>query len=258
MSQKSIASRFTALVLAAATVALTGCATNDPDIAFDPLEPLNRTVYGLNEGIDILALGPVSRIYKEGVPSPFQVIFRNIYRNLEMPVIAFNKLLQGDLSGTGTALGRFMVNTVAGAGGIADIATPAGLPFEDTDFGVTLASWGVKSGPYLVLPLLGPSNFRDATGKVVDWAVDPVRWATKDNDTDMFYYSANALRALDARAGVDAVIEDARKNSLDSYATLRSYFSQHREAEVNKALGRDEPQPAAEPKKKSKGKKKKK
>jgi len=231
MSQLSLSSRFLGLFLAVSTISLSACSSTG-DAVFDPLEPLNRTVYGLNEAADILLIGPAATIYREGVPQPVQHRVRNTVQNLELPVIAANKLLQGKLEGTGTALGRFAVNSTLGLFGIFDVATDWGMPYEKTDFGVTLASWGAPSGPYLFLPLVGPSNLRDGVGRGVDMYGDPVRWATKDNDGRTFYYAANAMRALDARGGLDAVINDARKNSLDSYATLRSYYSQHREAEI--------------------------
>jgi len=234
MSQQSRSSRFLRLFLAAATLSLSACASHTAtgDSVYDPFEPLNRTVYGLNEAADILLIGPAATIYREGVPQPVQTRVRYAVQNLELPVIAANKLLQGNFEGTGTAVGRFAVNSTLGVLGIFDVATDWGMPYEKTDFGVTLASWGLEEGPYLFLPLVGPSNLRDGVGRGVDMFGDPVRWATKDNDGRLFYYVANALRAIDARGGADAVINDARTNSLDSYATLRSYYSQHRASEV--------------------------
>jgi len=149
-----------------------------------------------------------------------------------------NRLLQGRFDDAGTAIGRFAVNTVAGVGGLADVATDIGLPYEKTDFGVTMASWGAPAGPYLFLPFMGPSSLRDGTGRLVDSLADPVRIIAMNNDAEAPFYTAGALRALDTRAAFDEVIQDARKNSLDSYATLRSSYGQNRAAAINAQLDR--------------------
>jgi phospholipid-binding lipoprotein MlaA len=124
----------------------------------DPLEGFNRAIYGINTAADILFIGPASTIYSEGVPEPVQGVLGNIVDNLKLPLIAINHLLQGDFSDFGTTVGRFVVNSTVGIAGAMDIATDAGLPERKTDFGITLASWGLDTGPYLVLPLFGPSK----------------------------------------------------------------------------------------------------
>jgi phospholipid-binding lipoprotein MlaA len=227
-----------ASLLGLSLLGLTGCATslNENEIA-DPLEGLNRAVYGVNEAADILFIGPASTIYHEGMPEPVQGVVRNFFRNLEMPVIAINKLLQGNVDGFGTAVGRFFVNTIAGVGGLADIATNVGLPYEDTDFGITLASWGMDPAFYLVLPVIGPSSLRDGIGRGVEWYADPVRLAAHNNDYDSAMFGVSAARVLDTRATYDAAISDTRTNTLDTYAAWRSLYSQRRAAEINKQLG---------------------
>lgn len=230
------------LSLLAALVLLPGCASTKADYQSaeipDPLEGLNRAVYGANTAADYLILGPASTIYREAVPTPFQDVIRNFFRNLEMPVIAANKLLQGDVDGFGRAVGRFFVNTIAGVGGIADIASYDGLKYEPTDFGVTLASWGADPGLYLVLPLVGPSSLRDGIGMGVDWYADPVRIVASNNELDDQLMVVSSLRYLDTRAAYDAAISDTRKNSLDPYAAFRSLYAQHRAAEIKEQLGR--------------------
>lgn len=223
-------------------LSLTGCASsmNENEIP-DPLEGLNRAVYGVNEVTDILFIGPASTIYHEGMPEPVQGVVRNFFRNLEMPVIALNKLLQGNVDGFGTAVGRFFVNTIAGVGGVADVATGAGLPYEDTDFGVTLASWGMEPTFYLVLPIMGPSSLRDGLGRGVDWFADPVRLAAHANDLDTAMMSVSTVRALDTRASYDAAIRDTRMNSLDTYAAWRSLYSQSRAATIRDQLSPAQP-----------------
>lgn len=228
------------LSLLAALILLPGCASTSADYQSaeiaDPLEGLNRAVYGVNTGIDYLITGPASYVYREAVPSPFQDVIRNFFRNLELPIIAMNKLLQGNIDGFGTAAGRFMVNTVAGVGGIADIASHAGLKYEPTDFGITLASWGAEPGFYLVLPLIGPSSLRDGVGRGVDWYADPVRILADNNEIDGQLMIVSGLRYLDTRAAYDAAIRDTRKNSLDPYAAFRSLFAQSRAAEIKAQL----------------------
>lgn len=227
-----------------APLALTGCASTKDDYQtassmeiIDPLEGFNRAVYGLNEAADILFIGPASHIYRDATPEPVQSVVRNFVRNLEMPVIAINKLLQGNLDGFGTALGRFLVNSTVGLAGLADIATGAGLPYEDTDFGVTLASWGADPVMYVMLPLLGPSTLRDGVGRGVDYLMDPVRIAADNQDLDTELFAANTLRLLDTRASLDAAIRDTRSNAIDSYAALRSFYVQRRAAEIKDQLG---------------------
>lgn len=219
-------------------LSLSGCATvqNEGEMA-DPLEGVNRAVYGLNEATDILFIGPASTIYREGMPTPIQDIVRNFFRNLELPIIAANKLLQGNWEGAGTAVARFAVNSTVGVAGLADVATQWDLPYQDTDFGVTLASWGMTDpGFYLVLPLLGPSSLRDGIGRGVDWFADPVRIMANNNDLDTAYMATNSLRAVDTRASLDKVFEDTRSNSLDTYATWRSLYNQRRTADIKTQL----------------------
>lgn len=233
-----------AAVFAALLLALPACASQKSDTAalggdeiLDPFEGVNRAVFGLNEALDILYIGPASTIYHEAMPEPVQGAVRNVVHNLEMPIIAINKLLQGNVDGFGTAVGRFFVNTIAGVGGIVDVASEVGLPYEDTDFGVTLASWGVDPVVYVMLPLFGPSSLRDGVGRAADWAADPVRIYAFREDVREGYMAAGTLRMLDARSGVETMIADTRRNSLDTYATFRSLYAQHRAAEVRRQLG---------------------
>jgi phospholipid-binding lipoprotein MlaA len=227
------------LVLALSLIALTGCSSTKADYSEmnDPLEGLNRAVFGLNTAADILFIGPAAHIYSEATPEPIQGVVRNFTNNLKLPLVAINKLLQGNLDGFGVALGRFLVNSTAGVAGLADIATGAGLPYQPTDFGATLASWGAEPAFYIVLPLFGPSNLRDSVGMGVDTLADPVRWFAREEHLRTEHFAVGTLAALDKRASLDAAIRDARSNSLDSYATLRSYYSQSRAAELKKQFG---------------------
>ncbi|HEV7368807.1 VacJ family lipoprotein [Arenibaculum sp.] len=204
----------------------------------DPLEPVNRVVYGFNEAADILVLRPAAEVYRGTVPTPVRMAVRNFLLNLTSPLLVANELLQGDFEGAQVAFSRFLVNTTIGLGGAFDIAGRyRDLHYEYEDFGQTLAVWGVPDGPYLVLPLLGPSNLRDATGLVADTAADPVNiWA---NNADRS--GAMAVRAgvtgVDTRTELIEAVDDLRRNSLDPYASARSLYRQRRATEINDGSG---------------------
>ncbi|HYH18155.1 MAG TPA: VacJ family lipoprotein [Azospirillum sp.] len=228
LSRSLLRTAATALVLATAA-----CATPSGDSANDPLEPVNRAIWGFNEGTDILLVRPATEVYVNAVPDPVREVVHNFLINLTMPLVIANQLLQGDAQGASDATGRFLTNTILGMGGLADVATEARIPYESEDFGQTLAVWGLGEGPYLVLPLLGPSGLRDAAGLGVDTVADPARVAA---------YASGAKGALWARAGATTVdtrsqylgtIDDIRRNSVDPYASLRSLYRQRRQVEIN-------------------------
>ncbi len=194
----------------------------------DPLEPVNRVVFGLNELVDVILLGPVSEAYGE-LPSPVRTGVRNVLDNLRAPVTFVNDLLQGEPDRAGTTFARFFINSTLGVFGLFDIASELGHQQHKEDFGQTLAVWGVVEGPFLMLPLLGPSTLRDLGGLAVDQlALDP--WNTIAGG------ELQAARAgsevIDTRYRLDPVIRDVRRNSLDPYATVRSAYAQRRAAEI--------------------------
>lgn len=212
-------------VLLAVLVAAAPARAQDGD---DPLEPVNRVVYGLNELADVMLIGPVAQAYGE-LPSPLRTAVRNVLDNLRAPVIFANDLLQGETDRAGTTLARFMINSTIGLFGLFDLASELGHPKHGEDFGQTLAVWGVGDGPFLVLPLLGPSNLRDAAGLVVDrLALDP--WG--ELASSEVGLARNGAEAIDTRQRLDSVIQDVRRNSLDPYATVRSAYRQRRAAEI--------------------------
>jgi len=220
---------------------VSGCASpsrDDPaamaayEEANDPLEGVNRAIFGFNEGTDILLIRPAAEIYREIVPNPIRNGFRNFLRNLRSPLTIANELLQGDWNGAEVATKRFLVNTTAGVGGVMDVAADAGLPYQSEDFGQTLAVWGIPDGPFLVLPLLGPSNFRDTAGIAAEAFGDPVNLWAANNDEDWVPTSRAGVGGLDTRAGLIEPIDDLRRNSLDYYASLRSLYRQNRQSEI--------------------------
>ena len=222
----------------AATVLVAGCATPPPAsdsaavAAFqqdnDPYEPFNRAMLDFNLALDKAILKPVAFVYKEGVPDPLRTNVYNFLENLRSPVIFANDLLQGEMDRAGTTLLRFGMNTTVGLLGINDFATEAGIHKHDEDFGQTLAVWEVKPGPYLVLPIFGPSNPRDGVGLIVDTLLDPVTWLAPSE----YRIGRAVTRAVDRRARRYDEINDLEKNSLDFYSTVKSLYRQRRLDEI--------------------------
>lgn len=194
----------------------------------DPLEPINRTIFGLNELVDVMLLGPVAQAYGE-LPRPVRTGVRNVLDNLRAPVTFVNDLLQGETDRAGTTFARLFINSTIGIFGLFDLASEFGYPQHKEDFGQTLAVWGAGDGPFLMLPLLGPSTVRDAAGWVVDAvAIDPIGQVAGSE----VGIARAAGEAVDTRQRLDAVIQDVRRNSLDPYATVRSAYLQRRAVEI--------------------------
>ena len=237
-SSASLRRHFVSLCAAATALAAAGCATvpeNDPEAlaayeeANDPLEPMNRYFFEVNYALDELFLKPIAGWYYIALPNPAQDGVRNFLRNLSSPVILANDLFQGETDRAGTTLIRFLVNSTIGIAGLIDVAGEMGYPYHDEDFGQTLAVHGADEGPYLVLPLLGPSNPRDVGGRVVDIFLDPLTYITYGNDNlaELMYVRAG-LTVVDARARNLKTFDEIRAGSLDYYATIRSLYRQRR------------------------------
>ena len=225
-----------------AVMALAGCASNgtgvsgsgDADIS-DPFEGFNRGVFAFNNAVDDAYINPIVLTYREIMPEGGRTGVRNFLRNLKSPITFMNQALQGDLSGAGDVLLRAVVNTFVGVGGIFDVAGAEGVPYEQEDFGQTLAVWGVGHGPYVVVPVLGPSSLRDYFGYFVDSFADPLRWYLYNTDREEVYFAKLGVDYLDLREGLIDVLTDLQRSSIDYYAATRSIYYQRREA-----LTRDE------------------
>ncbi len=239
------AARFGALFLAAAVLA--GCASapspGDAEALAeynqvnDPGEPTNRAIFGVNRALDSVLLKPAAIVYMDYTPEIFQTTIHNLLNNLRSPVIFFNDILQGEFRRAGTTFFRFVVNSTIGFLGLADPATEMGLAGHNEDFGQTLAIWGVPEGPYLMLPIFGPSNPRDAVGVVVDFLIDPLNiWASNTN-RNWVPVARAGVRAVDIRARNFDALEDLEKTSLDFYAAIRSLYRQRRDDEINNGTG---------------------
>jgi len=201
---------------------LGGCATTGNPR--DPLEPMNRAIYSFNDSVDQAILKPVAEAYQAVLPSFVRTGVSNFFSNISDVVIALNNLLQGKPVNAASDVGRIAVNTTVGILGVFDVATELGMEKHNEDFGQTLGYWGMSDGPFLMLPLLGPSNLRDTAGLVADFKIDPVTYVDPSSDRNMLWGS----RALSQRAdllGASKILETA---ALDPYAFLRDAYYQRR------------------------------
>jgi phospholipid-binding lipoprotein MlaA len=199
----------------------------------DPGEPAMRAIFEFNLALDKMVLKPAAEFYKGFVPPVFQSGVHNFLNNLRTPIILLNDVLQGKFERAGTTLSRFIVNTTVGVLGLSDKAAEMGMEYHNEDFGQTLAVWGADEGPYLMLPILGPSNPRDAVGLAVDFLTDPINLWANNTHREEVVWARTGTRAVDERARNFDVIEDLEKSSLDFYATVRSLYRQRRKDEIN-------------------------
>jgi phospholipid-binding lipoprotein MlaA len=198
----------------------------------DPLEPVNREIFDFNQFLDRILLKPLAKGYVFVLPQDGRETVRHVLDNLKEPTVFFNNALQGEFERAGITVGRFAINTTVGLGGIMDVAKDVGLKRQPADFGQTLYAWGFPQGPYLVLPIFGPSNPRDAIGMGIDSYADPLSLLAKIHDFEELSIGRFVANGLDERARVLDILDDLQKNSLDFYAQLRSLSQQHRDAEL--------------------------
>lgn len=209
----------------------------------DPFERLNRRMFAFNRKVDAWVIAPVSRTYGFLMPRPAKAGVRNFLFNLASPVRLVNDVLQGQWSNAGNTAARFAINTVAGIGGLVDTAKHAGLPPHDADFGQTLAKKGVGSGPFLVVPVLGPTTVRDGFGVIVDTAMNPATYlATPVVSSTLLSAGIGAsATGLVEREHHDRDLKRLEEGSTDYYAALRSAYYQNRIAEIGAG---EDPAPA--------------
>lgn len=205
----------------------------------DPLEPTNRVFYSINDGLDTYVLRPVAVAYRQ-VPQAVRTPIHNVLSNIGTPAGFANEVLQAHPKRAGTMMMRFVLNSTAGVGGLFDVASGLGYPDHDTDFGLTLSVWGVGDGPFLFLPVLGPSNPRDATGFAGQFALDPLTYASFGGSATLGGIRAGTS-AVDTRERLLDQIDQIKKGALDPYATFRSLYKQHRADEVVAAKGDAQP-----------------
>ena len=207
--------------------AVSGCATtsNNPR---DPLEGFNRAMFSFNDALDGAIIKPVAQGYQSVLPPLIRAGVSNFFSNVDDIWEAVNNALQGKIDEALQDVMRFAVNTVMGLGGVLDIASDMGLQKHNEDFGQTLGKWGIGSGPYLVLPFVGPSSLRDGGGLLVDWRYDP------------FFHVSNipvrntllALRTIDTRADLLGATDVLEQAALDKYTFVRDAFFQYRRSQI--------------------------
>jgi phospholipid-binding lipoprotein MlaA len=198
----------------------------------DPLEPTNRVLYKVNNALDAAVLRPAAVAYKDAVPEPVRTGVHNVLGNLDTPIVLGNDMLEGKPYRAGTTFMRFLINTTLGGLGFVDVAKRMGYPAHGSDFGETLAVWGVPEGPFLFLPLFGPTDPRDALGRGVDMASDPFGWVGAGTAVTALNWSRFGLTAVDERSRVLGEISGIKRTALDPYATFRSLYRQHRHAQI--------------------------
>ncbi len=201
------------------------------DEIYDPLEPVNRAIFGFNNIADKVILEPAAKGYRK-LPSPVQSGISNFLSNLRMPIVIVNQLLQGQGKNAIESTGRFVVNTTAGVLGVVDVADKVGLEEKHEDYGQTLAKWGVGDGFYLVLPIFGPSNVRDTAGLFLTYTTDPVNAYFVSEGEAWVVPVRTATNAVDQRSKIIDEVNALRDNSVDYYAAVRSSYYQNRKAAI--------------------------
>ncbi len=221
----------------------------------DPLEPYNRSVMKLNSGLTKIIIKPVVTLYRALLPKPLRHGIANISANAKSPLVFAHDVLQGEGTRAAETLGRFLMNSTVGIGGTFDVAAKAGVPPHDEDAGQTFAVWGIPSGPYLMLPLLGPSNVRDTFGFAADIFADPLRYVLRSQTVPIGFgvptgtgvgvrsstndvrgdigtglLVASILSRLDEN--IDRLYE-LQRGAVDPYVALREAFRQYHQVEID-------------------------
>ncbi len=226
-------------------VLLTGCAStpspgeealSESEQINDPFEGLNRGIFAFNQFADALIIKPLALLYRLLLPPEVRRGVHNTLENLHAPVTLANDLMQGEGGRAGNTIGRFLINSTVGIGGLMDVAADFGIEGHREDFGQTLSVWGSGGGPYIIIPILGPSNLRDVTGLVADAFLDPLNYYAPDDAL----LARTLVRGIDERERVLDTLDEIERTSLDFYATLRSLYRQHR----NNQIRNGEPAPA--------------
>jgi len=225
--------------LGGAALAVSGCVAPGPaqtasaEAGFnDPFEDTNRGIFTFNHAVDDAVLVPVAKTYRTVVPPPVRQSLHDFLQNLNGPVVFANDLLQGEVKLAGDTLGRLLVNTTVGAGGLFDVATKVGIPYHSNDLGITLAVWGFVEGPYIIVPILGPSNPRDLVGQVGDGFADPGNYVAGAHRLYWAVVARTATSGIDERSRNIESLADIEKTALDNYATIRSLYRQRRQAQI--------------------------
>ena len=208
---------------------------------YDPLEKYNRKIFVFNDALDRYFLEYVAKAYRQSLPRNVRNVVRNFLTNLSSPISAMNALMQGNVDNGLATLSNFLINSTIGVGGLFDVASEKGIRYKSEDFGKTLGHYGIGSGVYLMVPLLGPSSSRDISGWIFDRSVSPMGFNSFNigGDTDLISNSARFAAAgvstVDMRESLIDIIDDIRRDSFDPYATIRSAYLQKRLTEIKQS-----------------------
>ncbi|HEY1258040.1 MAG TPA: VacJ family lipoprotein [Stellaceae bacterium] len=242
-----------AVVLALAT---SGCATGTKPASpatsatageedfNDPFEDTNRAIFDFNQKVDRNVLVPVAKAYRAALPEPVRDSLRDFLTNLRAPLIFANDTLQGEFGRAKDTVVRFVLNSTIGMAGFVDVAGRWGIPYHEEDFGVTLGVWGVPEGPYIVVPVLGPSNPRDIGGQAVESFGDPWNIEAANHSYLWVTFLRGGVSGIDQRSRYIDTLADIERTSLDYYATIRSLYRQRRAALIHHKNENLPPNPA--------------
>lgn len=211
----------------------------------DQLEMFNRYIYGFNRMIDAVVIKPVAIAYDLGVPDNVKYCTRSFIKNIRGPINMLNYILQGDGEKLSKTTLRFVLNTTIGLFGLLDFADFVGIKEDPTNFNETLSSWGVEPGPYIMLPIVGPTTFRGAFGYAFDWFADPAYYVAKhsksqhnrDHQFVHWLWGVTATEVVDIRASLLTSLDDIYETSADSYVTIRSMIFQRQKNLDNRLKG---------------------
>ena len=239
-------------LMISASVLLSGCAgtSNIPDEESipsdekDPFEPVNRGIFTFNQVADKAVLKPVAQGYRWAVPDFIRTSVYNFFTTLKQPAYFLNALLQGEPKDALYVLERTGVNLTFGCLGLFDVASQMDIPAPDNDFGQTLAKWGWRDeGPFLMLPLIGPSNPRDTIGLGADALANPVGWRLRHEP--LLVYGMTATEGFVKRERALELLDNLEKSSTDYYAAMRTMYRQNRQKKINKVLPQENQTPKA-------------
>lgn len=220
-----------------------GFAQAEAEEPYDPIESFNRGIFWFNDKVDVNILEPIARGYENTVPDFAQTGIGNFFANLRYPSYLVSDIVQGKFSQALDHTGRFLINSTIGIAGLIDFAKDWGLPDHREDFGVALAYHGVPAGPYLVLPILGPSNVRDGVGLIVDGFLDPIGWIGYSNASAAVKIGIPAgvlaVKLIHTRAGLIQAIETAKESSVDYYLFTQGAYYQYRHGLVTDGADED-------------------
>jgi len=198
----------------------------------DPLENTNRKIFEFNQFVDRNAIVPAAKAYRTALPDPVRDSLRDFLNNLREPLVFVNDTLQGQFDRAGKDVARFVVNSTIGMGGTVDVMGRWGIPYHEEDLGLTFGSWGIPEGPYIVVPILGPSTPRDLGGQVAEGFGDPFNLMVTGNPYTLYWipFVRGAVSGIDQRSRYIETLADIERTSLDYYATIRSLYRQRRAA----------------------------